>query len=198
MKIIGITGASGSGKTTICQILSKREDIKIIDADKMAKEMMNAKTVYFSEVKKAFEKENIILEDGTLNRARLAELIYRDENKLETLNRITFQHLIPKIVNEIQNAPKQIKTIIIDAPLLFEAGLDKYCDCTVALQVPRRLKISRICMRDKISENIAKERLNIQKDNEFYQKKSDYVIVNDENTTVQELEERINRVIQGN
>ncbi len=195
MKIIGITGASGSGKTTICQILDKRQDTKIIDADKMAREMTNTKTEYFSEVKKAFEKENILSEDGSLNRAKLAELIYHDKNKLEILNCLTFRHLIPKIISEIENVPEHIKTIVIDAPLLFEASLDKYCDYTVALQVPRELKINRICKRDKILENVAKERLNIQKENDYYVKKADYVIVNDENTTVKELEEKIDQII---
>lgn len=195
MKIIGITGASGSGKTTICQILNKRRDIKIIDTDKMAKEMTKAETEYFSEVKKTFEKDNILLEDGSLNRPRLAQLIYRDENKLKALNRITFRHLIPQIVREIKNVSKDIKIVVIDAPLLFEAGLDKYCDCTVALQVPETLKISRICKRDQISKNRAKERLKIQKKNDFYAQKADYVMVNDENTTLEDLEERIHCIV---
>lgn len=195
MKIIGITGASGSGKTTICQMLNQRKDTKIIDADKMAKEMTNLETQYFSEIKKAFAKDNILLENGTLNRAKLAQLIYQKEENLQKLNQLTFRHLIPKIVDEIENVSEEIKFVIIDAPLLFEAGLDKYCNCSVALCVPDNLKINRICRRDNISENVAKERLNIQKTNEFYAQNSDYVIINDENTTMEELEEKMNEII---
>lgn len=198
MKVIGITGASGSGKTTISQILNKRQDTKIIDADKMAKQMTGFETEYFEEIKKVFEKDEIILEDGSLNRPKLANLIYNNEENLRKLNSITFKHLIPKIVSEINNVTSDIKIIIIDAPLLFEAGLDKYCDCTVTLYVPDKLKIARICKRDNITENIAKDRLKIQNDNEFYCKKSDYTIVNDENTTLEELERKINEIIEEN
>lgn len=197
MKIIGITGASGSGKTTISQILNQRQDTKVIDADKMAKQMTtNLETEYFLAIKKAFEKEQIISKDGTLNRAQLAQLIYHDENNLKKLNQITFRYLIPKIINEIKCVSAEIEWIIIDAPLLFEAGLEKYCDVTIALDVPERLKINRICKRDKITEKVAKERLHIQKDNEFYKQKSDYVIMNDENTTIQDLEQKINEILK--
>ena len=195
MKIIGITGPSGSGKTTISQILNKRQDTKIIDADQKAKEMTNFETDYFLEIKKAFEEDEIILDNGKLNRAKLAKLIYKNEENLKKLNAITFRYLIPKIVDEIKNVTNEIKIVIIDAPLLFESGLDKYCDCTVTLCVPDQLKINRICKRDNISENIAKDRLNIQKNNEFYAQKSDYVIVNDENTTIEDLEQKINEII---
>ncbi len=198
MKIIGITGPSGSGKTTISQILNKREDTKIIDADQIAKEMTKPDTEYFSSIQKAFEKDDILLEDGTLNRAKLANLIYSNQEKLEKLNKITFEYLIPKIVYEIEHVPANIKIIVIDAPLLFEAGLTKYCDDTIALHVPQELKISRICKRDHISESTAQDRLNIQKEDDFYIRKANYVIKNDENTTLQDLEETINQIIHQN
>lgn len=196
MKVIGITGASGSGKTTVSQILNKRKDIKIIDADKMAKELTNSETEYLAEIKLTFEKENIFEEDGKLNRRKLANLIYTSKEDLQKLNQITFKHLIPKIIDTINNVTDDIKIVVIDAPLLFESGLDNYCDCIVTLYVPDELKINRICNRDKITEKIAKDRLNIQKSNEFYSEKSDYVIVNDENTTIEELEQKINKIIK--
>ena len=61
MKVIGITGSSGSGKTTISEILGKRKDAKVINADKMAKELTNSETEYFLEIKEAFQKDNIVL-----------------------------------------------------------------------------------------------------------------------------------------
>lgn len=148
-------------------------------------------------IKNIFRKENILLADGTLNRAKLAKLICEKEENLKKLNQITFQYLIPKIVDEIKNVTSDIKNVIIDAPLLFEAGLDQYCDYIITLLVPDKLKIERICKRDQISENVAKERLKIQNDNDFYVQKSDYVIINDENTTIEELEKKINEMIDG-
>ncbi len=196
MKVIGITGSSGSGKTTISEILDKRQDTKVINADKIAKSLTNSETQYFAEIKDAFQKQDILLEDGNLNRAKLADLIYHDEKSLEKLNQITFKHLLPKIADEMQNVETNIKFIVIDAPLLFEAGLDKFCDVTVAVQTTESTKIKRICERDHISEKMAKDRLKIQKTNEFYRGKVDYVIENDEETTLEELEKELKAVTE--
>lgn len=195
MKVIGITGSSGSGKTTISEILDKRQDTKVINADKIAKTLTNAETEYFAEIKRAFQKENILLEDGSLNRAKLADLIYHDKESLEKLNQITFKHLLPKIADEMKQVKANIKFIVIDAPLLFEAGLDKFCDVTVAVQASEDTKIKRICARDHISQEMAKDRLKIQKTNEFYHGKVDYVITNDEETTLEELERKVTEIL---
>ncbi len=194
MKVIGITGSSGSGKTTIGEILNQRKDTKIMNADQMAKALNKPGTEYFSEIQKAFENENIVLENGTLNRAKLANLIYHDNHCLETLNRITFRHLIPQIETEIHSVMPEIKILVIDAPLLFEAGLDKLCDITIAIEAPIELKIKRICKRDKIPEEVAKARLEIQKSNQFYRENADYVIENDESISLEELEEKVNKL----
>lgn len=196
MKVIGITGSSGSGKTTISEILGKRQDTKVINADKMAKTLTNAETEYFAEIKRAFQKQNILLEDGSLNRAKLADLIYHDRESLEKLNQITFKHLLPKIEQEIQNADETIQLIVLDAPLLFEAKLDKFCDTTIAIQATEKLKIQRICERDKISEKMARARLKIQKGDEFYRQNADYVIENDEDTNLEILEEQVNKILR--
>ncbi len=196
MKVIGITGSSGSGKTTISEILGKRKDAKVINADKMAKELTNSETEYFLEIKEAFQKDNIVLENGELNRAKLADLIYHDKASLEKLNQITFKHLLPKIAQEIQNVDETIKLIVIDAPLLFEAKLDKFCDTTIAIETTQDVKIKRICERDKISEKVAKDRLKIQKSNKFYTQNADYVIQNGENTSLETLHQKVNVILE--
>lgn len=196
MKVIGITGSSGSGKTTISEILGKRQDTKVINADKMAKELTNLKTEYFSEIIAAFQNYNIVLENGNLNRAKLADLIYHDKASLEKLNQITFKHLLPKIEQEIQNLDETIKLIVIDAPLLFEAKLDKFCDTTIAVETTQDVKIKRICERDKIPEKVAKDRLRIQKSNEFYTQNANYVIENSENTTFETLQQEVNKILE--
>lgn len=196
MKVIGITGSSGSGKTTISEILGKRQDTKVINADKMAKELTNLKTEYFSEIIAAFQNYNIVLENGNLNRAKLADLIYHDKASLEKLNQITFKHLLSKIEQEIQNLDEMIKLIVIDAPLLFEAKLDKFCDTTIAVETTQDVKIKRICERDKIPEEVAKDRLRIQKSNEFYTQNANYVIENSENTTFESLQQEVNKILE--
>ncbi len=196
MKIIGITGSSGSGKTTISKILSQRKDVKIINVDQIAKNLTNAQTDYFLEIKQAFQDDDILLENGSLNRKKLAELIYQDDTKRQKLNCITFKHLVPAIMQQTNDLPDDIKMVIIDAPLLFEAGLEKYCDFTIAMQASIEVKIDRICKRDHIPEEIAKARLEIQQTNEFYRKNADCVIENDENTTIEVLTKRINEILR--
>lgn len=196
MKVIGITGASGSGKTTVCNILSIRDDVKIIDADKIARELTFSESDYLKEVKKCFHDREIIEEDGQLSRKKLSQIIYSSEEDLEKLNQITFKYVVPKIIDEINNVPDDVKIVIVDAPLLFEAGIDKYCDYTITFDVPEVLKIDRICKRDNISEETAKARLNIQNENEYYIKKSDFVIINDENTNLEDLKKKIEEIIK--
>lgn len=196
MKVIGITGASGSGKTTISQIMSKIDGIKVLDADKMAKKLTSSESEYFSDVKNAFFDDEIILPDGNLNRPKLAKIIYNDDEKLQKLNNITFKHLVPKILKEINVAKESgMKIVVIDAPLLFESEIDKYCDYIITLEVSDNLKIKRMCERDNISEETAQNRLNIQNDNEFYIKRADYTIKNDENTTIDDLKNEIQNII---
>lgn len=181
MKIIGITGSSGSGKTTLSKILNQREDVLVIDADKVVKEMSIPGTEYLNAIKNTFGTE-ILLEDGNLNRKTLASKIYSDNNARESLNSLTFKYVVDEILRRIKNVQdEKITTVVIDAPLLFESGLEKCCDSVVVLIADKKLKIKRICQRDNIDEKTAESRLNIQQEDSYYTEKADYVIVNKEN-----------------
>lgn len=180
MKILGVTGSSGSGKTTLSNILSKRKDVKIIDADKIARQISQIGNDYLLAIKNTFGKD-VFLEDGNLNRKALAEKIYTSSEALEKLNILTFDHVVKEIICEIENTKdRNIKYIIIDAPLLFESELDKRCDYTLSLIANKELKIQRICARDNITEETAQKRLSIQQTDEFYKKNSDFIIENNE------------------
>ena len=192
MKIIGITGASGSGKTTTSEILNKRKDVKIIDADKVAKSLNLPGTDYMINIKSVFG-DKIIFENGHLNRKELAKIIYNDENARKKLNALTFKYVVGEIVNKIEEYKKQnYNFIIIDAPLLIESGLNKYCDFVIALIADDNLKIKRICKRDNIDRQTAISRLKIQHDNSYYIENADFYI---ENTEDYNLEERINEIL---
>ena len=192
MKIIGITGASGSGKTTTSEILNKRDDTKIIDADKVAKSLNTPGTDYMINIKSVFG-DNIIFENGHLNRKELAKIIYNDENARKKLNALTFKYVVGEILKKIEEYKKQnYSFIIIDAPLLIESGLNKYCDFVIALIADDNLKIKRICKRDNIDRQTEISRLKIQHDNSYYIENSDFYI---ENTEDYNLEERINEIL---
>ena len=88
MKIIGITGSSGSGKRTLSQLLDEKNEVKLIDADKVVKEMSIPGTEYLNSIKKTFGEE-FFLEDGNLNRKLLGNKIYNDKIAREKLNKLT-------------------------------------------------------------------------------------------------------------
>lgn len=184
MKIIGITGSSGSGKTSVAKLLEEKYKVKTIDADKVVKEMSVPGTEYIKKIEECFGKE-ILLQDGKLNKKLLAEKIYQNKEDLEKLNNITFKYVVDEIKERVVNAKENYDFIVIDAPLLIESGLDKLCDYIIAVIANENIKIKRICARDNLREEIAKMRLQIQKDDEFYIKKANYVISNNENINLE-------------
>ena len=196
MNIIGITGSSGAGKTTLSKILNERKDVKIIDADKVVKEMSVPGCEYLEKIEDTFGQE-VILEDGNLNRKLLADKIYNNNEALEKLNKLTFKYVIEEILNRIKEIKelKETEIIIIDAPLLFESGLEKYCNYVIALIADKELKIERICQRDNIDEKVAKSRLNIQHEDSYYTEKADFVINNSRNCNLKlEIEKLLKKI----
>jgi len=174
--IIGVTGSSGAGKSTVCEILNKYYGAKTISADNIARALSKKGTNYLNEIVKEFGTE-ILLETGELDRKKLANIIYCNNEKRELLNKCTFKYIIEEVKKEIEASKEKI--IAIDAPLLFEAKLDEICDVTVAVICEdRNIQIQRIIKRDKIDLQHALSRLNAQRENEFYISKSDYVLIN--------------------
>lgn len=192
--IIGITGSSGAGKSTVCEILQNEYGVKVINADKIAKELSKKGTNYLSEIVKQFGKE-ILLENGEMNRPKLAQIIYSNNEKREKLNSCTLKYIKEEIQKEIKKAnnSKEYKFIVIDAPLLFEAELEKLCEFVIAvISENKNLQVQRIIKRDGITEEQAKARLNAQKSNDFYTSKSKFVIVN--NGELNEVEKQIKKI----
>lgn len=172
--IVGITGNSGAGKSEISKMLAKRINAKIIDADNIVKALSEPGEKYYKKIVELFGKE--ILQEEKLNKKRIAEIIYNDKIKREKLNNLTYKYVVEEIKREVKNI--KTKNVIIDAPLLFESGLNKICKITIAVLASTEKKVERICNRDKISQETAIARLNIQETDNFYRKKADYIIVN--------------------
>lgn len=193
MRVIGITGSSGSGKTTVCEIIKKLYNSEVLDADKVAKELSSdINSNYYKEMVKLFGEE-CVLENKLLNRRKIAEIIYQDDIKRKSLNDLTFNYVVEKIKKDLSEI-KDKELVIIDAPLLYEAGVDKICDKVIAIIADKNNKVRRICLRDGIDEVFAKKRLLIQNEDGFYIKKADYIIYN--NKDIKELEESIKKVLE--
>lgn len=178
MKIIGITGNSGSGKSTISKLISKNYEAKIIDADKIAKEMTKNNGEYLQAIRQAFG--NDVIKNNELDRKKLADIVFLNRAEKEKLDGLTFEYVVEEIKKELEaNQNLDYKYIILDVPLLFESKLDKLCDYTIGVIAPKTEKIKRICKRDKLSKEKALQRLNSQPNDEFFTKNCDTAINNE-------------------
>ena len=191
MKIIGITGNSGSGKSYVSEFIKKyylEQNIKaeIIDADQVAKNMQNSESEYMRAIVREFGED--ILEEGKLNRKKLAKIVFSNNQEKEKLDRITQKYVVANIKEQIKSYREQgMVIIVIDVPLLFESGLNQECTITVGVIAKKEKKIERICKRDNITIEEAELRLNSQPNDEYYRNNCDYIIENDaiENETTQ-------------
>ena len=177
MKIIGITGKSGSGKSTVCEMLENKYGAKIINADKIAKELSKPGTKYIKEIEEKFGKD-ILDEDGNLKRKKLADIIFSNEQKRLELNGCTFKYIKKEIIRQIELEKDVCKVIVIDAPLLFEIGLDELCEKILGIISKEEIQLERIMNRDNIDNKHASNRLNAQETNDFFIRKCDDIIEN--------------------
>lgn len=179
MKIIGLTGGSGAGKTEVCKIFLSN-GIESIDTDKTAREVVMKGEPCLGELVEYFSGK-ILDKNGNLDRKSLAEIAFSSKEKLESLNSITHKYIKEKIARWLTDRKKAGRSaVIIDAPLLFESGIDKSCDYIVSVVANKELRIKRILERDKISREAAEKRLENQKSDEFFIENSDFIIYNNE------------------
>ena len=184
--IIGLTGQSGAGKSTVSAVFESR-DFSVIDCDRIAREAAR-NSAFLNELSERFPQK-LLNPDGSLNRQATADLIYNDTRAREKYQRVIFPYIIYEMIREIKESGG---IVVLDAPTLFEAGLDIICDKIVAVTADTEMCVRRITERDKIGEQQARERLSSQKSAEFFRIHSDYHIEN--NTTAADLRENAAKV----
>lgn len=189
MKIIGVTGSSGAGKDTLCEILENKYNAEIVDADKIARKLSKKGTMYLKSIVDCFGS-NIINRQGELNRKKLASIIFEDEKKREELNRLTFIYVVDEIKRQINKLKKDI--IVVNAPLLFESNLNQICDFVIAIIADKDVQIERIMKRDGLSKEEAEKRINMQNTNEFFEENADYIIYNKE--SLKDIEKQLKKI----
>lgn len=170
-RTVGITGGSGCGKSHICALLAAR-GMTAIDCDAIAREVMAPGHACLSETAEAFGGD--ILENGILNRKKLAQLVFSDKKKLDELNRITHKYILADIYNRIEQA--ESRTILIDGAVLIESGI--VCDKMIGVLADRAVRKERIMERDGLSAEEAERRINAQQPDSFYLENCDFVIYN--------------------
>lgn len=186
MKIVGITGGSGAGKTTATKSFCGY-GAEVLDADVLAREIVEPGKPALEEIKKEWEN---VVENGVLNRKALAKIVFNNEEDLHKLNTITHKYVVDEIKRRISVSKAEI--FIIDAIALFESGLSELCDVTVFVTAEKETRIKRIMARDNLTRLEAEERINAQKSDDFYETRADFVILNNDGAgSHQEIIERI-------
>lgn len=188
MIIVGITGGSGTGKSYIASKLCGEDDLWI-DADRVYHKLLDESTAMRRAILKEFPEAEV---EGKINRGKLASMVFTNDRDLMKLNKITHPFVIEEIEKRIgESYCTNVELVIIDAIALFESGLNKICDKTIGVVAPEKSRLERITARDDISYERARARIAAQQKEDFYRKKCDYIIENDENS---DLSDRISEI----
>lgn len=191
MKIIGITGGTGCGKTTALNELERRGAL-LIDCDAMYHRMLETDRPMLDEIEKYFPGAVV---DGKLDRKALGAVVFTDEEALRDLNIITHRHINLEIRRILREHAMNGGTLAaIDAIELFSSGLAKRCTATIGVIAGRDVRISRIMRRDGISREYAMMRVNAQRPNEYFIQKCSRVLEN--NGSQEEFIERCRKTFE--
>lgn len=189
--ILGLTGGIGSGKSTVSKILGSI-GIKIFDADVIAKDILETE-----ETKKEIEKKlgkKFITDKNLIDKELLKKEVFNDSEKLKILNDI----IHPKVKKYYEDLNKEYfdkkEIVIFDIPLLFEVGLEKFCNKVILVDIEYKLQLERVGKRDNLSPKFIKKILEKQMPREEKLKKADIIIEN--NGSLEELEKKVLDLIE--
>ena len=175
--VVGLTGQTGAGKTTVCKVFSEN-GFSVINADHLSRLVMEKGQPCLAEICEFFGKD-ILLENGNLHRPKLAGLVFTDKKKLELLNSITYPYITAEILKMIRKLSAEgKKLILLDAPTLFESRADDFCELIISVISREEFRAERIMKRDNISRESAQYRMDSQLKEEFFRTHSDFIIKN--------------------
>ena len=177
--IIGLTGPTGAGKSTV-SAAAEQFGLRVVNCDLLARKAVEKGTEGLKALTAVFGND-ILEKDGSLNRKELAAVAFKTPENTELLNKTLLPHIV-KLVKEETNS----KNALLDAPTLFESGLNSECVKTIAVLADKKLREERITARDNITKQQALLRINAGKSDDFYKTHADCIIYNngDENAVI--------------
>ena len=191
MHIFGITGTTGSGKTSVLEAFRKKEAL-LLDCDRLYHDLLETSEGMLRELEDRFPDA---FEKGRLVRKKLASIVFHNEATLADLNAITHRYVCEDVKRQLRaHAMSGGQVAVIDAVELISSGLGALCDCTIAVLAPEAERMKRIMVRDGLTEEQALERIRAQKNDAYYRENCTYTVLND--GTVEQLSEKINQIMK--
>ncbi|MBR4113920.1 MAG: dephospho-CoA kinase [Anaerotignum sp.] len=194
MKVIGLTGGTGSGKSVVSKSLLAAGAV-IVDADRIAHEIILKGEPAYHEIIEYYGT-GILDAEGNIIRKKLGEIVFNDKEKLAFLNQCTHKYITAEVKRQIAEAKEAgtAKAIIVDAPLLLEAKLETVCDLVWVVYAKPEVRAQRVMARDGITYELAKARIANQKSWEEYRAAADAVIDNSKDLV--HLEKQLDEIMK--
>lgn len=191
--IIGLTGGIASGKSTVSEIF-KEYGFPVIDADLGAREVVKKGSKGLQRIR-AYFGEKVLFPDGTLNRSELGKEVFSDETKREALNQMLAQDIREWIEQQTKQALEEgVPLVVLDIPLLFEAGYDQKTDKTMVVFVDEDIQLERLIQRNGMTREEALNRIHAQMPLKEKMTRADYLI--DNNGTIKETKKQVEDWLQ--
>lgn len=189
--IIGITGSIATGKTFVTDYLLKK-GYKVIDADVISRGLLEKNGKCYQKVIDSFN--DILLENGDINRQKLGKLVFNDRNKKKTLEEIVHPEVIETIFKKIDEL--NIDNIFVSMPLLYEVGFEKYVNKVIVVYANKETQIERLMRRDNIDRDYAINKINNQMSLKEKVEKCDFLIDNsyEKEKTIEEIEKVLRKL----
>lgn len=194
MEILGLTGGIGTGKSTVSAYLIEK-GFAIVDSDLIARQVVEPGMPSLKELEEAFGS-SIINEDGTLDRKGLASIVFNDVEQRKVMDKIMHKAILAEIRTQVDRHVAEGKAagVIIDAPLLFEVGLDKWCDRVLLVVADMEVRIDRVCARDNATREEVEARIRNQLSDDEKIKRSDIIV--DNSGTLEDLHKQLDQFIE--